>query len=282
MKKTNSLILFCLLAMFLFNKETLAQNKGKKEKRKMVEITTEYGKIKLALYNETPLHRDNFLKLVEQKFYDSTIFHRIIKDFMIQGGDPDSKNAKPGQMLGNGDVGYTLPAELNPALYHKKGALAAARMGDDVNPQKNSSGCQFYIVQGRSVAETDLNNMEQRINMQLRQEIFGLVINDPANAALKNRFIINQQNNDSIRVLSAEVEPLIEAEFAKKPPFKYTQEQRDTYYKIGGTPHLDMGYTVFGEVIEGLDVIDKIATVERNQFDRPNKDVVMTIKVVKK
>ncbi|MES2835884.1 MAG: peptidylprolyl isomerase [Bacteroidota bacterium] len=274
-----------VLVFFSFTNDINAQKKEKKkkaEKQKLVEITTEYGKIKLALYNETPGHRDNFLKLVNQKFYDSLLFHRIIKDFMIQGGDPTSKKASSDQPLGNGGLEYTIPAEFNPKFIHKKGALAAARTGDDINPLKASSSCQFYIVQGRGVNANDLNYMEQRINQQKKQEIFNVIINKPENKDLRVRFITNQRNQDTMAVLTKIIDPLIQVEVDKVGAFKYTDEQKEAYTKLGGTPHLDMGYTIFGEVIEGLDVIDKIAAVEKNPQDRPKKDVWMTMKQVKK
>ncbi len=274
-----------VLVFFSFTNDINAQKKEKKkkaEKQKLVEITTEYGKIKLALYNETPGHRDNFLKLVNQKFYDSLLFHRIIKDFMIQGGDPTSKKASSDQPLGNGGLEYTIPAEFNPKFIHKKGALAAARTGDDINPLKASSSCQFYIVQGRGVNANDLNYMEQRINQQKRQEIFNVIINKPENKDLRVRFITNQRNQDTMAVLTKIIDPLIQVEVDKVGAFKYTDEQKEQYTKLGGTPHLDMGYTIFGEVVEGLDVIDKIAAVEKNPQDRPKKDVWMTMKQIKK
>ena len=193
-------------------------------KTPIVQITTDYGVIKIRLYDETPLHRDNFLKLASEGFYDSLLFHRVIKQFMIQGGDPNSKNAAAGAMLGNGDVGYTIPAEFNEKLFHKKGALAAARTE---NPQKASSGCQFYIVQGKVYTDEELNMMESR---------FG---------------------------------------------YKYSPEQREAYKTVGGTPFLDRNYTVYGEVIEGLDVIDKIAAVQCGMYDRPAADVRMTVKVIR-
>lgn len=199
------------------------------KKETKVEITTNYGSIKIKLYNETPQHRDNFIKLVKQGFYDSTLFHRVISNFMIQGGDPDSKDAQKGELLGEGDVGYTLPAEFNSNYIHKKGALAAARQGDNVNPNKRSSGCQFYIVQGRKYSKDEVDNI------------------------IKN----------------------------KKDRVNYTEDQYKIYETIGGTPHLDMDYTVFGEVIEGLDVIDKIAAVKKDRRDRPVEDVKMTIKIIK-
>lgn len=196
-----------------------------KEKRHTIEITTDYGIIKLMLYNETPLHRDNMLKLVNEKFYDSTLFHRVIKDFMIQGGDPDSKKAAPDAMLGSGDIGYTVQAEFRPELVHKKGALAAARNN---NPEKRSSGCQFYIVEGKTLTDSELDNIEKRTGT------------------------------------------------------KYTTEQRDAYKTIGGTPFLDQSYTVYGEVYEGLNVVDSISQVATAPGDRPLKDVRMFMKEGKK
>jgi cyclophilin family peptidyl-prolyl cis-trans isomerase len=196
-----------------------------KEKRHTLVITTEYGVMKVMLYNETPQHRDNILKLVNQHFYDSTLFHRVIKDFMIQGGDPDSKHATAGAMLGNGDVGYTIPAEFHQDLIHKKGVLAAAR---DNNPEKRSSGCQFYIVEGKKFTDDELNRIQ------------------------------------------------------KQTGATYTPEQMEIYKTIGGTPHLDQGYTVYGEVYEGLNVLDSIDHVETDHNDRPLKDVRMYIKEGKK
>lgn len=192
-----------------------------KEKRHTIEITTDYGVIKLMLYNETPQHRDNMLKLANEHFYDSTLFHRVIQGFMIQGGDPDSKHAAAGAMLGSGDIGYTVPAEFSPQLIHKKGALAAARNN---NPEKRSSGCQFYIVQGKKLTDAELDNMEKRTGV------------------------------------------------------KYTPEQREAYKTLGGTPQLDQGYTVYGEVYEGLNIIDSIAAVATAPGDRPLKDVRMFVK----
>lgn len=248
----------------------------------VVQITTDLGIIKVRLYNETPLHRDNFLKLVREKTLDSTLFHRVISNFMIQGGDVTSKRATPDAMLGNGDVGYTIPAEINPKFYHKKGALAAARQGDNVNPLKASSGCQFYIVQGNKFAPRDLDAMEARVNQQSKQSLFQQIITRPENEALKNRFIANQpaQNPDSMNVLNALAETLTNAEAAKIVPFKYSEEQRKVYNTLGGTPHLDGGYTVFGEVIEGMDVIDKIAAVEKGANDRPKNDIRMYCKII--
>jgi cyclophilin family peptidyl-prolyl cis-trans isomerase len=191
----------------------------------IVEIETPYGNIRLKLYNETPLHQENFLKLVSQKYYDDQIFHRVIKGFMIQAGDPDSRNAAPGQALGRGGPGYTIPAEISKDLFHKKGALAAARLPDNVNPTKESSGSQFYIVQGRKYTSAELDQMER----------------------------------DGYHI-------------------QFTDEQRKVYTTIGGTPHLDYEYTVFGEVIDGLDVVDKIASVKKDRRDRPLTDIKIKIR----
>ncbi|OFY95649.1 MAG: peptidylprolyl isomerase [Bacteroidetes bacterium RIFCSPLOWO2_12_FULL_31_6] len=214
-----------LTLITVINISCLAQ---KSEKQVKIIISTTYGDIKLALYNETPKHRDNFIKLVTEGFYNNTLFHRIIQEFMIQGGDPDSKNAANGVPLGEGDVGYTIPAEFNTTLFHKKGALAAARQGDDVNPKKESSGCQFYIVQGKKYNKEELDKMTKRTGNT------------------------------------------------------YAEGQYKVYETEGGTPQLDMNYTVFGEVLEGFEVIDKIAAVEKDRNDRPKEDIKMTIKIVKK
>lgn len=201
-------------------------------------IQTSFGDVELKLYDETPLHKANFLKLVNDGFYDGVLFHRVIANFMIQGGDPNSKTAQPDDMLGNGDVGYTIPAEFcTPAIYHKKGVLAAARQGDAVNPKKESSGCQFYIVVGKVFSDPDLDNMEQ---------------------SKKSKLSSNSQLAQS---------PYFESYY------KFTSEQREAYKTIGGTPHLDGEYTVFGEVVKGMDVVDKIAVVQTGRMNRPIEDV---------
>lgn len=213
---------FILFTIIIMTTLTQAQTT-----QRIVEISTDYGKIQVKLYDNTPLHRDNFIKLVTEGYYNGTLFHRVIKSFMIQGGDPESKNAEPSKMLGNGGPDYTIPAEFKKENFHKKGALAAARLGDNVNPQKASSGSQFYIVQGKKYADLELDQIEQRMGT------------------------------------------------------KFTTEQREAYKTVGGTPHLDGNYTVFGEVTSGLDVIDAIAAVQTGQSDRPVKDVKMTIKIIK-
>jgi peptidylprolyl isomerase len=284
MKKYFSLLLTCVVlsgpvSVFAQRKKKGAGNEIPKDT--LVLLTTAYGEIKLKLYKETPLHRSNFIKIAQNGVLDSTLFHRVIQGFMIQGGDPDSKHAQPNVMLGNGEVGYTIPAEFVPSLYHKKGALAAARQGDDVNPAKASSGCQFYIVHGKTFNDNDLNNVEQRVNQQVKQTAFSKIIMRPENAGLLKSFVSNQQSNnqDSLKILGGIVDQLI----MKEPGltlFKYSEQARKDYATIGGAPHLDGNYTVFGEVVEGLDVIDKIAALPRDRADRPLEDVRMRVKII--
>jgi cyclophilin family peptidyl-prolyl cis-trans isomerase len=197
----------------------------KNDKSVKIKVTTDSGVIIIKLYDSTPLHRDNFAKLVKEGFYDSLIFHRVINGFMIQGGDPQSKFAQPGQMLGSGGGDMArIPAEFNKTLIHKKGVLAAARDG---NPAKASSACQFYLVQGRKITDQELDGTEMRLG------------------------------------------------------FKYTPAQRAVYKTVGGTPMLDQDYTVFGEVISGLNVIDKIANAQKDQGDRPLVDIRMKMEIYK-
>ncbi|MCF8372842.1 MAG: peptidylprolyl isomerase [Bacteroidales bacterium] len=283
------IILFSLGIMFSSQISALNANKfcasisgNPGEKERIVLISTEFGDIKIKLYNETPLHRDNFIKLAEKGFYNELLFHRVIKDFMIQGGDPDSKNATPGQMLGNGGPGYEIPAEFNPKLFHKKGALAAARESDQINPEKKSSGSQFYLVQGKVFDMQQLAAMEDRTNQTAKIEIVRSFIMKPENASYKIKIDSCQQaqNFDELQNVIKVIEEKTKDEYAKVDKFFYTDEQKKAYSTIGGTPHLDGAYTVFGEVVEGLDVIDKIAAVETGPNDRPVKDLKMTIKVL--
>jgi cyclophilin family peptidyl-prolyl cis-trans isomerase len=245
-------------------------------------ISTSYGNMKLKLFNETPLHRDNFLKLVKEHFYDSLLFHRVIQDFMIQGGDPDSKHAEPAKLLGDGDLKYTIPAEFVPTLCHKKGMLCAARNGDDINPEKASSACQFYIVQGKVRTDEDLKAFEKRINKPIITKIKEAILNKPENSAL-NEKIANfkkEQNNDSLMVYFKKIDVLVNEEFQNTAHYTFPPEHRQLYKTIGGTPHLDTQYTIFGEVIEGMEVIDKIAAVGKNKDDRPLIDVRMWVKIL--
>lgn len=272
----HSILLF-LLAFLLTSHPVQAA------KDTLVVIKTDFGTMKVRLYKETPVHRHNFIKLASTGYYDSLLFHRVIKSFMIQGGDPNSKRANDSQPLGNGEIGYTLPAEFNPSLFHKKGALSAARLGDDINPEKKSSGCQFYIVHGRTFTEQDLISQETRINSQNKQTLFMKLISLPENQGLKKRFMAAQaaQNKDSLIALSQIAEAMVAKEAASIPPFKFSAAQIEAYKTIGGAPHLDGGYTVFGEVVEGLDVVDRIAEVEK-KGERPAVNVRMyvTIEIV--
>ena len=219
--------LFVLSSLMLLFAISFAQEQvkiKKKDRKRDVELVTNYGNIVLRLNDSTPLHRDNFIRLVKTGYYDSVLFHRVINRFMIQSGDPESKHAERGQPLGNGGPKYTIPAEFRVSLFHRKGVLAAAREGDDTNPQKASSGSQFYIVQGKKFTDAGLDSVET--------------------FRLKGR--------------------------------KIPADQREVYKTIGGTPHLDQGYTVFGEVVSGLDVVDKIAAVptsKEEDLDRPLEDV---------
>ncbi len=272
-------LLICAFHFVSFKKGKTVSNS---EQTKVL-IHTDLGDIKVILYNETPLHRDNFIKLVKEGTINGTLFHRVIPNFMIQGGDPNSKTAAPGAMLGTGEVGYTIPAEFNANFIHKKGALAAARMGDNVNPSRASSGCQFYIVQGEKYTDSVLTMMEQRNNQAIKQGIFRNLISQPQNSAFKTAFIRNQmsRNADSLKILSDKITPSIDSVFAITPHMTYTPEQKRIYSTIGGTPHLDGQYTVFGEVISGLEVVDKIAALECDANNRPKKDIHMTLKLIK-
>jgi len=221
MKKISFLAIFLLTAFFCSSQtlDSKVTNASTQSKETRVVIETSMGPIVVRLYDETPLHRDNFIKLAEGGVYNGLLFHRVIEKFMIQAGDPKSRDAKPGQPLGDGTLGYTIPAEIVPHLYHKRGALCAARQGDDVNPKRESSASQFYIVQGTVFDEPQLMKIAERFHK------------------------------------------------------KYTPEQMKTYATIGGAPHLDGDYTVFGEVEEGMEVVDRIAAAERDRSDRPLKDI---------
>lgn len=228
MKKLYFLAFF-LFAAFLGNSQVPVKQQKESHKGTRVEMVTNYGRIVLLLYDETPLHRDNFIKLATNRVFDGLLFHRVIEKFMIQGGDPTSKDAEPGKMLGDGTLGYNIPAEFRPELFHKRGALCAAREGDMVNPKKESSASQFYIVQGRVWNTEELDNLQKRMKREI------------------------------------------------------SAEQRDVYTTIGGTPFLDGEYTVFGEVIEGMEVVDKIAAVKCDKNDRPLEDVrIEKVIVIKK
>lgn len=259
--------------------QSSASQKGKTEKMTKVELETSLGKIVVELYNETPQHRDNFIKLVKEGYYDGVLFHRVIKDFMIQTGDGNSKTAGPETSLGDGDPGYTIEAEfVYPKYFHKRGALAAARTGDQVNPERRSSGSQFYIVTGKVYSSDELQMMTKRMNDVKKQDIFRRLITE--NSA-KIDELQNNHDNEGIKTLQNELIQKTEAEAAENP-FKMTDEQINAYTSIGGTPHLDGQYTVFGEVVEGMDVVDKIQNTTTGRLDRPTIDIrIIKAKIVK-
>ena len=239
-----------------------------------VKIETTLGDIIVRLYDETPIHRDNFVKLVKEGYYDGTLFHRVIKDFMIQGGDPDSKGAPAGKMLGVGGPDYTLEAEIKDNLYHKRGALAAARQGDEVNPERRSSGSQFYIVWGQVYKENQLNQLGKQIRMQKVQDAF----NDLAKA---RREEIMQMRRERNRAGLQELQDQLIAEAENKIGKQgLTDQQMQLYSTVGGTPHLDGQYTVFGEVEEGLNVVEQIQNTATGRADRPTNDIDMRMTII--
>ena len=239
-----------------------------------VKIETTLGDIIVRLYDETPIHRDNFVKLVKEGYYDGTLFHRVIKDFMIQGGDPDSKGAPAGKMLGVGGPDYTLESEIKDNLYHKRGALAAARQGDEVNPERRSSGSQFYIVWGQVYKENQLNQLGKQIRMQKVQDAF----NDLAKA---RREEIMQMRRERNRAGLQELQDQLIAEAENKVGKQgLTDEQMQLYSTVGGTPHLDGQYTVFGEVEEGLNVVEQIQNTATGRADRPTNDIDMRMTII--
>lgn len=254
------------------------RNKIMESKTPQVLISTTYGDIVVRLYDETPEHRDNFLKLAREGYYDSTLFHRVIKDFMIQGGDPDSKGAPAGKHLGMGGPKYTIPAEfVYPKYYHKRGVLSAARQADQVNPERRSSGSQFYIVWGKKYTEYELKQLASQLDGQRGQQVFN-------NLAAQHRDSIQAMYQRGDQKGLMELQNRLAAETDKilkeTPGFTFTPEQIKDYSTVGGTPHLDNQYTVFGEVVSGIDVVEKIQKVATGQADRPKEDVVMTMKVL--
>ena len=243
----------------------------------LVELKTSMGDIVVELYNDTPLHRDNFLKLVGEGFYDGVLFHRVIDSFMIQTGDPDSKNAEPGKMLGSGDMGYTIEAEIDyPKHYNKYGALAAARTGDNINPERRSSGSQFYIVTGNKMNENQLQQMQMRSQQQQLQQTFQAL-------AMQHRDSIEaMQKAGDNEGLEALRQQLIKETEEKVNTQVLPENVKQDYITKGGAPHLDGAYTVFGEVVKGMDVVEKIQKVETDRNDRPLEDVkVLSAKVIK-
>lgn len=242
-----------------------------------VRISTPLGDITVRLYDETPAHRDNFIKLAKEGFYNGTLFHRVIKEFMIQGGDPESKGAPAGRQLGSGDAGYTLPAEFNPSLFHKRGALSAARLGDNVNPERRSSGCQFYIVWGKTYNAGQIGQLEKQALMQAEQEVFNSLA-----MARREQIMDLRRNRDraGLQALQDELLAQTEAIVKEKGLGKLSAEQKDAYTTVGGTPFLDGQYTVFGEVESGLEIVGDIQESVTDSNDRPLQDIAMTVTVI--
>lgn len=280
MKNTYLIISTLFLTIAAFT--ACSGNKNKKQmedKRTRIEFQTTMGNFTVALYNETPKHRENFIKLVKEGAYDSTLFHRVINKFMIQAGDPQSKTASDSANLGNGDVGYTVDAEFMPEkLFHKRGALAAAREGDQVNPEKRSSGCQFYVVTGRKFNDDQILSMEKHINDQmLESEFYRLARKDMD----KIQQMQASGDNEGLMDMQEKLEKEAFANVEKKGFFKYSPEQVKAYKTIGGTPHLDGAYTVFGEVVDGMDTIEKIEVARTNKMDRPLENIrIISCKII--
>lgn len=243
----------------------------------IVKISTPKGDIRVRLYDETPQHRDNFVKLVNEGFYNGTLFHRVIKGFMIQGGDPDSIGASAGKMLGTGGPGYNVPAEIvYPQLFHKRGALAAARQSDEVNPERESSGSQFYLVYGKVYTPQELKQMEKQMSMQQEQSIFNKLVQQNRAQILELRKARNQAGLQELQdQLIAETKKQMKELSAPK----FTPEQQETYTTIGGTPFLDNQYTVFGEVESGMEVVAEIQQCATLSADRPKEDISMTMTI---
>lgn len=236
-----------------------------------LKIKTTEGDIIIRLYDETPKHRDNFLKLAKEGYFNGTLFHRVIKDFMIQGGDPDSKNAPKGKMLGTGGPDYTIPAEfVYPQYFHKRGALSAARTGDEVNPEKESSGSQFYIVWGKTFKPAELKQMEHQMAMQQERQVFNQLTREHHEEIMNLR-----RNRDRVGLQELQDKLIEQTKITCKQQGKpsFTEEQIEVYTNVGGTPFLDNQYTVFGEVEEGLDIVERIQNCDTDRNDRPTESI---------
>lgn len=270
------MVAFTLMSCSASNAEgsASAPAKGKTDnKMTKVKLETTLGDIVVELYNETPQHRDNFIKLVKEGYYNGVLFHRVIKDFMIQTGDGNSKNAGPETTLGDGDPGYTIEAEfVYPKYFHKRGALAAARTPDQMNPERRSSGSQFYIVTGKIFSSEVLKQMIQNKAKRVKEETVVRLVTENS-AKIKQM----QENQDNASLMALQNEIIQQAQAKADSLTKLTDEQMDAYTSIGGTPHLDGEYTVFGEVVSGMDVVDKIQNTTTGRNDRPTVD----IKIVK-
>ena len=268
-------LFFILFLLFAFSTNTFAK------KVDVVEITTKFGTIYVVLYKDTPKHGKNFLKLAKKGFFDKTTFHRVIKSFMIQGGDPFSAIPEKKDSIGEGGPGYEIPAEIMHT--HKRGVLAAARNGDEFNPQQMSSGSQFYIVHGKKFTDVELNAAEQRINGWLKNNIFVQLLYKKENKVYKEKYLryYVQDRKDSLAVVAAKFQRGVDSVWSKRTPYKFSDEQREIYKTIGGAAHLDGNYSAFGEVVQGIEVVDKIADVKTGAAAKPLEDIVMTVKILK-
>ena len=242
-----------------------------------VKITTSLGDITVKLYDETPLHRDNFLKLAKEGYYNGTIFHRVIKDFMIQGGDPNSRDPQPGAHYGTGGPDYTIPAEIIPGIFHKRGTLAAARQGDEVNPERRSSGSQFYISWGKVYNQGQLGQLSKQLEVQAQQQILNKLAMEHRDEIIKLR-----KNRDQAGLMELQNDLIAQTKAIAKEQgvVGLTEAQKEVYTTVGGVPHLDGQYTVFGEVTEGLDIVEKIQNTATLPGDRPKEDIIMTMTVI--
>lgn len=246
---------------------------NKSDLGKDIEILTDFGSIIIRLSDSTPKHRNNFIKLVNQKFYDSLSFHRVIKGFVVQTGDPESKNPETDKVIGESDLPYTIPFEFSPSLFHKRGALGAARKGDDINPNRASSSTQFYIVQGQRFTDSTLNIAKGRINNWLA---YNRVIKKPEHKIefeLLKSILENKRFSDSIKMLKSGLNELAKSELLHMDLYDYPVSHREIYKSLGGVAHLDVNYTVFGEVIQGMEVVDSITSLQTNEKNKPLEDV---------
>lgn len=273
-KRINLVTLGVLLLMVLSSSSSCKSSKYTAD-RYAVELNTSSGKLVVELYNETPLHRDNFIKLVNEKYYDGILFHRVIKEFMIQTGDPETKNYDPSKTYGSGGPDYTIPAEFVPTLFHQKGALAAARLGDQQNPKRESSGSQFYIVQGKVYNPDEMVKLEEAMAHQTKMaHAQGIVQRYFNENQVELRKLTEEQFN-------AKIDSVGSAAYDSAPGYSFTEQQRAVYSSVGGTPFLDSQYTVFGIVVVGLEIVDSIAAVDTSENDAPKNPVkIISAKIV--
>ena len=274
--KKNLLFISLFSVIFLF---VSCENMKKKPDEFIIETT--YGNIHLQLYDNTPKHKSNFMQLVNSGYYKDLLFHRVIDKFMIQGGDPDSKNAKKGVMLGGGGPDYTIKAEIKDEYFHKKGAIAAARKGNAVNPEKRSSGSQFYIVTGRIFSDKELDDLENRINHGRKNQVIGEYIRKKPELKQKIEKLQKAEEFSALDSVLHEIVIQIKNDSIGLEEYRIPNEKRKIYTTIGGTPALDNEYTVFGEITKGLGIVELISKLPTDKNDRPLEDVIINIKQIK-